>query len=113
MDEAVQAYIDAIEPRYRPLFDRLHALVLQARPEAEIGLSYQMPSFRVGHRRLYVGVWRHGVSVYGWANGHDAGFAARHPDLVAGRATIRLRPEQAAAIPDQEFRDLARAALQD
>ena len=40
MDDAVLAYIDAIDPGHRPLFDRLHRLVLEAHPEAKVVLSY-------------------------------------------------------------------------
>jgi hypothetical protein len=58
-------------------------------------------------------VWRHGVSIYGWQQGRDAGFTARHPELKSGKGTIRLRPEDAAAIGDDELRDLVRAALGD
>jgi hypothetical protein len=58
-------------------------------------------------------VWRHGVSIYGWQEGRDAGFTARHPDLKTSKGTIRLRPEDAAAIPDDELRDLVWAALGD
>jgi hypothetical protein len=31
MDEAVRGYVDAIDPAYRPLFDRVHRLILTAR----------------------------------------------------------------------------------
>jgi hypothetical protein len=30
MDDAVRTYVDAIAPEHRPLFDRLHRLVLEA-----------------------------------------------------------------------------------
>ena len=111
MDDAVRAYVEAIAPEHRPLFDRLHRLVLEAHPDAAVVLSYQMPTYKVGRRRLFLGVWRHGVSVYGWQEGHDAGFSGRHPELVTGKGTIRLRPTDAARIGDDELRDLARAAL--
>ena len=111
MDEAVRDYIEAIAPERRPLFDRVHRLVLEVHPDAEVVLSYQMPAYRVGRRRLFVGAWRHGVSIYGWGEGGDAGFTARHPELKSGRGTIRLRTEAAGAIPDDELRDLVRAAL--
>jgi uncharacterized protein YdhG (YjbR/CyaY superfamily) len=111
MDDAVQDYIDAIAPEHRPLFDRLHRLVLEAHPDAEVGLSYQIPTYKVGRRRLFVGVWKHGVSIYGWDHGRDSGFMARHPELKTSKGTIQLRPEVAASIPDDEFRDLVRAAL--
>jgi uncharacterized protein YdhG (YjbR/CyaY superfamily) len=111
MNDAVRDYIDAIAPEYRPLFDRLHRLVLEAQPNAVVVLSYQMPTYKVGDRRLFVGVWKHGVSIYGWGEGRDAGFAARHPELKTSTGTIQLRPDDAADIPDDEFRDLVRAVF--
>jgi uncharacterized protein YdhG (YjbR/CyaY superfamily) len=111
MEDAVRAYIDAIAAEHRPLFDRLHRLVLEAHPDAAVVLSYQMPTYRVGRRRLFLGVWKHGVSIYGWAQGHDGGFIARHPELKTSKGTIRLRPDQAADIADDELRELVRAAL--
>ena len=111
MDDAVRAYIDAIPSEHRPLFDRLHRLVLEAHPEAAVVLSYQMPTYKVGRNRLFLGVWKHGVSIYGWQQGRDAGFTDRHPELKFSKGTIRLRPEDAAAIPDDELSALFRAVL--
>jgi hypothetical protein len=111
MDDAVKAYIDAIPKDKRPLFDRLHRLILKTRPDAEVVLSYKIPTYKVGRKRLFLGVWNHGVSIYGWNQGGDAGFGARHPELITGRGTIRLRPADLAAIPDEELRELIRAAL--
>lgn len=111
MDDAVRDYIDAIAAERRPLFDRIHRLVLEVHPDAAVVLSYQMPTYTVGRYRLYVGVWRHGLSFYGWEPGRDAGFSNRHPELVTSKGTIKLGPDAAARIPDEEFRDLLRAAL--
>jgi uncharacterized protein YdhG (YjbR/CyaY superfamily) len=111
MDEAVRAFVDAVDPAHRPLFDRIHGLILQAHPEASVDLSYQMPTYRVGSSRLYVGVWKHGLSVYGWKQDGDGGFAARHPELVTSKGTIRLRPTDAGELGDDELLDLVRAAL--
>jgi uncharacterized protein YdhG (YjbR/CyaY superfamily) len=113
MDDAVRDYIEAIPAEHRPLFDRLHRLILETHPDAAVVLSYQIPTYKVGRQRLFLGVWKHGVSVYGWQEGRDAGFTGRHPELVTGKGTIRLRPEDAAAINDDELRNLARAALGD
>ncbi len=108
----MQDYIDAITPENRPLFNRLHLLILQMHPDAAVVLSYQIPTYKAGRRRLYLGAWKHGVSLYGWQQGRDAGFTTRHPELKTGKGTIQLRPEDAAGIPDDEFRDLVRAALE-
>lgn len=113
MDDAVRDYIDAIPKEHRHLFDRLHRLILEVHPDAAVVLSYQIPTYKVGRRRLFAGVWKHGVSIYGWEEGRDAGFSTRHPGLRTGKGTIQLRSEDADAIPDDEFRDLVRAALDD
>lgn len=111
-DEAVRRYIDGIDPGSRPLFDRMHRLVMAAQPGAALVLSYGMPTYQVGRRRLHVGAWKHGVSLYGWPQERAAAFTARHPGLRTSKGTIRLRPQDAADIGDDELLDLVRAALE-
>ncbi len=111
MDEAVRHYIESIPAQHRPLFDRLQELIVALHPDVAVMLSYQIPVYKVGRRRLYLAAWQHGVSIYGWQADRDGGFTGRHPELKSGKATIRLRPRDAAAISDQEFTDLIRAAL--
>jgi len=82
MDEAVRAYIDAVDPAYRPMFDRVHRLIMTAHPDADVVLSYQIPTYKVGKRRLYVGA-----------------VAARYLDLRLGagpRRRLRRAPPRAA-----------------
>lgn len=111
MDDAVAAYIDAIPAGHRPMFDRIHGLILEEFPDAAVVISYDIPTYKVAGLRLFVGAWSHGISIYGWKGSGDGGFTDRHPEVMSGRATIRLRPEAAAAIPDEEFRALVRATL--
>jgi len=111
MDKAVQDYIEGIAPEHRDLFDRLHRVILSEHPDAAVMLSYKIPTYKLGSRRLYVGAWKHGVSIYGWRQGREAGFTARHPTLKTSKGTIQLRPEDAAGIPDEELGELVRAAL--
>jgi uncharacterized protein YdhG (YjbR/CyaY superfamily) len=110
MDEAVRRYLDEMDSEHRALFNRLHGLIVGACPDAEVALSYGMPTYRIGRRRLNVGSWKHGLSLYVSPN-RDGGFSARHPELAAGKGTIKLKPAQAATIPDAELQDLIRSAL--
>ena len=110
MGEAVRRYRDEMDSAYRPVFDRLHRLIVAMCPDAEVVLSYAMPTYRIGRRRLNIGVWKHGLSLY-VSPSRDGGFSSRHPELAAGQGTIKLRPADAARIPDAEFQDLIRAAL--
>ena len=112
MDEDVEAYIEALDPARRSLFGRVHALVLATHPEAEVGLAYNMPVYRVGSRRLSVGAWKHGISVYGFRKDNDGGFVARHPKLATGRGTIRIGFRDAEGISDDELRGLVGGALE-
>ena len=110
MDEVVRRYRDQMDSTQRPLFDRLHELIVGACPDAEVVLSYGMPTYRIGRRRLNIGVWKHGISLYVSPN-RDGGFSARHPELAVGKGTIKLKPQDAMRIPDAELQDLVRAAL--
>lgn len=111
MDDNVRAYIDAIDSAHRPLFDRVHGLILEAHPDAAVGLSYKIPTYKVGGRRLYLGAWKHGLSLYGWGAGDEPSFLAIHPELRTSTGTIQIRPDDAAAITDDELRALIRFAL--
>jgi uncharacterized protein YdhG (YjbR/CyaY superfamily) len=106
----VRRYRDEMDSEYRSVFDRLHRLIVGTCPDAEVVLSYGMPAYRIGRRRLNIGVWKHGLSLYVSPN-RDGGFSGRHPELAAGKGTIKLRPEDAERIDDEDFADLVRAAL--
>ncbi|WP_405493064.1 iron chaperone [Nocardia sp. NBC_00511] len=110
MDEAVAHYRDEIDPSHQPLFDRLHSLILDTFPDAQMTIAYGMPTYRVGRHRLNVGAWKHSLSLY-LSPQRDGGFSARHPRLASGKGTIKLSADAAADIPDEEFRELIRAAL--
>jgi hypothetical protein len=111
VDENVRAYIERIDGPHRALFDRVHELIVAAYPEVAVVISYQMPAYRLGRRRLYLGVWQHGISLYGWPQDSDGGFTARHPGLLHGKGTIRIREQDADDIADSELVALIRAAL--
>jgi uncharacterized protein YdhG (YjbR/CyaY superfamily) len=110
-DDAVRGYVEGIDAEHRPLFDRVHRLVLATAPDAAVSISYGIPTYRVGRRRLYVGAWAHGISLYGWRAGGDGGFVGRHPELVAGKGTIRLTPADIERVGDAELAGLVRATL--
>lgn len=111
MEKDVAVYIDAIDADHRPLFDRVHRLVMEVQPEARVVLSYKMPTYVAGTRQLHVGVWKHGLSFYGWEHAAHGGLVARHPHLDNGKGTLRLPLTEAVHISDDELRDFLAAAL--
>ena len=111
IDPAVHDYIDKISPEHRPLFDRVDRLIRSVAPDASVRISYGIPTYEVGKKRLYVGTWKHGVSLYGWGPGGGGGFVERHPELKTGKGTIQLSADAAAGLSDDELKRLVRAAL--
>ena len=88
MDLAVQQYIEAIPATHRPLFDRLQALILDLYPTAEIVISYKIPTFKVGRKRVYLGLWKEGVSLH--AVSVDD-FKQKHPTIKTGRGSLNFK----------------------
>lgn len=111
MRDDVAAYISGIDAERRPLFDRVHRLVMEIQPDAQVVLSYKMPTYVSGGRRLHVGVWKHGLSFYGWERGRNAGLVQRHPHWDSGKGTLKLPADQAAEVSDDELRAFLTAAL--
>ncbi len=105
------AYLAALPAASRAMVERLLGLACDVVPDAAVVMSYGIPTVRSGRRRFHVGAWKHGVSVYGWHDGHDGGFTAAHPDLVHGRSTLRFSEAELAAVGDDELRALAAATL--
>lgn len=107
----VQAYAESVDPALRPLLDRVVGVVARVCPDAEAVISYRIPAFRHGRHTLFVGAWKHGISLYGWHDGHDGGFVEQHPGTVHGRSTIRLSAERMASLPEADLEALVAAAL--
>lgn len=106
-----RGYIDRIAPKHRPLFDRLHDLILATHPGVTVRMSYKMPVYELAESRLHVGVWSHGLSLYGWPQGSETAFTSRHPHLKTSKGTIRLGPRAASAVTDADLLLLVDAAL--
>ncbi len=104
-------------PGHRALFDRLHRLILQVRPDAAVVLaSYQIPALQGGPppsvpRRVEarrVGLWlaQQGRDPAGFTLPPPRGSRPARAPSSCGPLRTRSR------IPDDEFRDLIRAALE-
>ena len=111
MDARARAYIDGIATDTRPLFDRIHRLIVGEFPDVEVGIAYQMPVYRRAARSLNVGAWKHGVSIYGWPDHGTSSILDRHPELSSGKGTLRITRAVADDIRDEELVELVRGAL--
>ncbi len=91
MNEGVQRYIDAVQDERRSLFDMLQALILRLYPDAEVVLSYQVPTYKVKRGWVALGYWRQGVSLYTNGPHNIAEFKAQHPAIKTGKGSINFK----------------------
>lgn len=108
MDPAVQTYIDAIPETHRPLFDRLHALILELYPNARVVISYRIPTYYVGRRRVYLGLWKEGVSLHAIRGDLIEDFKQRHPSIKTGKGSLNFRLTD--ELPEADIRALIKQA---
>lgn len=70
-----------------------------------------MPTYVVGTRQLHVGVWKHGLSSYGWEYDVADGLVDLHPHRDNGKGTLRLPLTEAVHISDDELRAFLASAV--
>ena len=110
MDEAVQRYVDAVPAEQRPLFDRLQSLILELYPDAEIVISYQIPTYKVRGGRVSLGLWKDGVSLYTTDPQHIEKFKSKHSSIKTGKASLNFRMTD--DLPEQDLREVVERAIQ-
>jgi uncharacterized protein YdhG (YjbR/CyaY superfamily) len=106
MDSAVQRYIDAIPDGHRQLFDRLQSLILELYPHAEVRISYQIPTYKVGRRRVYLGLWKNGVSLHAI---DVETFKQRHPSIKTGKGSVNFKLTD--ELPEADIREVIKRAI--
>lgn len=107
-DEVVR-YIAALPTTHRPLFDRLHNLILDELPDAEVVIAYQIPLYKVGGRHVGLNCRRAGgVTLTTTAPDHIAEFRRRHPQFKTNKASIQFDFDD--ELPEQDIRAVVRRA---
>jgi hypothetical protein len=106
MDPADQRYLDAIPDGHKPLFNYLQSLILELYPGAEIVLSYQIPTYKVGRRRVFLGLWKGGVSLHAVLVEQ---FKQRHPSIKTGKGSLNFRLTD--ELPEADIREVIKRAM--
>ncbi|MHB0856633.1 MAG: DUF1801 domain-containing protein [Anaerolineae bacterium] len=110
MNDQVQRFMNAVPEDRKPLFDRLHALILSLYPDAQIVISYQVPTYKVKSGWVALGYWKAGVSLYTNNPQHIAEFAARHPHIKTNKASINLKLTD--EVPMEDLEQVIRHAME-
>lgn len=110
MDADVERFMAAIPPDRRALFERLHALVVDLYPQAQLRLSYGVPTYHAQSGWVALGYWKQGVSLYTNGAHHLVRFKAAHPRIKTGTGCINLRLTD--EVPVDALREVIRHAME-
>jgi uncharacterized protein YdhG (YjbR/CyaY superfamily) len=75
----------------RRLFDKLQAMILDLYPQAEVVISYQIPTYKAKSGWVALGYWSGGVSLYTNGPHHIEDFKAQYPAIKTGKGSINFR----------------------
>lgn len=107
--DEVRHYIDALGLQHRQLFDHLHRLILEVRPDAEVVFAYRIPMYKAGKLRVGLNASRPaGVTLTTTSPDYIDEFARRHPRFKTGKASIQFRLQD--ELPDDDIREVVRRA---
>lgn len=109
LPDDVQQYIDALGASHRQLFDRLHHLIMDELPDAEVVISYRIPLYKVGRRHVGLNAGRPGgITLTTTSPDHIEGFRRQHPEFKTNKASIQFRLED--DLPEDDIRQVIRRA---
>ena len=91
MNGEVERCMDAVQDERRPLFDKLEAQILGLCLDAQVVISYGVPTYRVRSGWVALGCWKQGVSLYTNGPHNIAEFKAEHPPIKTGKGSINFK----------------------
>lgn len=91
MEKADQDYIDAPGDARRELYLQLQEMLLGLHPDISVKLAYGVVKYYNANGWIYLGYWKHGVSLYPGKTQGLQDFKARHPGIKTSIGTINLK----------------------
>jgi uncharacterized protein YdhG (YjbR/CyaY superfamily) len=109
MDTMVQEYFDGIRAPRKAKIDKLHSLIVDCFPNAEIDMQYRMPTYRYGDGWVAIANQKHCVSLYTCSAEHLVKFKELHPNIKTGKGCINFRDRD--AIPEDAVKEVIKHAI--
>jgi uncharacterized protein YdhG (YjbR/CyaY superfamily) len=109
MVDSFEQYAEGVPAPFRPMFDRLHELILEVHPEADVVIQYQVPTYLVGKAKVFLGTWKQGVTLYTTDPKNVEEFRREHPKIKVNKASINFRADE--ELPEEDVRAVLERAL--
>jgi len=106
MDSSVKQYLDAVPESRKSRVDTLHNLILELYPDANIDMSYKMPTYKVDDGWVAIANQKNYISLYTCGYHHIEEFKEKHPNIKTGKGCINFRDKD--EIPVEDLKEVIR-----
>ncbi|MCU7845656.1 MAG: DUF1801 domain-containing protein [Candidatus Thiodiazotropha sp. (ex Monitilora ramsayi)] len=110
MNATVEEYLAAVPSERQALVNQLHQLIIEICPDAEVDMSYKMPTYKSDDGWVALANQKHYVSLYTCGAHHLVEFKALYPKIKTGKGCINFKPGD--ALPAKALRQVIRHAME-
>jgi len=91
MNGDIKAYINSIPDPRLERFLSIHKLILKLYPDANVDMSYKMPTYRAGEGWVALVNQKSYISLYTCGESHLESYKQKHPEQKTGKGCINFR----------------------
>ena len=106
----VKHYIDAVQDERRQLFDTLQTMIMDLYPDADVVMSYKIPTYKVKPGWVALGYWKNGVSLYTNGPHHIMEFEKKYPAIKTGKGSINFKITD--VVPETDLKQVIKHAVE-
>ena len=110
MSKQVQHYFSQIPAERNERFQTLHSLIITLYPEAEVDLTYKMPTYKVGKGWVALANQKNYISLYTCGYHHIESFKKNHPKIKTGKGCINFRDKD--PLPVKDIQEVVKHAIE-
>ena len=110
VDPSVRKFVEAVSDERRSLYDKLEQVILGMYPEAEVVITYGIPTYKAKAGRVGLGYWKEGVSFYPFSGTYLDEFRSNYPAIKASKGTLNFKVSD--KIPLAPLKKVIRYAIQ-
>ena len=110
MSKEVREYLAAVPEDRKRIVTKLHELIIGLYPNAEVDMSYKMPTYTVNNGWVALANQKHYVSLYTCVAQHIAEFKQQYPKIKTGKGCINFRGSD--PVPVTALRKVIRHAFE-
>lgn len=105
----VVAYLAQVSDRYRPYLEAIRQIVWSEAPEAEEGIAYGIPTFKLSGNLVHYAAFKNHMSFFPGGTLHSESFKDELAGFKIAKGTIQFTPDN--PLPDDLVRRIVKLRI--